>query len=119
MSVIECGGKKIEIDDNGFLSHLEDWDENVAQVLASREGVDTLSHEQMDIISFMRNYYLKFDMFPILNQVCKIVHQSGKCVNEQFVNPEIAWKVAGLPQLGGIHFITIDGGKSYELEECC
>lgn len=45
MSVIECDGKKIEIDDDGFLSNLEDWDESVAQVLATREGVDTLSHE--------------------------------------------------------------------------
>ena len=118
MSVIECDGKKIEIDDDGFLSNLEDWDESVAQVLATREGVDTLSHEQMEIISFMRNYYLKFKVFPILNQLCKIVHQSRKCVNEQFINPEKAWKIAGLPKLSGIHFITMDG-INYKMEECC
>jgi tRNA 2-thiouridine synthesizing protein E len=118
MSVIECAGKTIEIGDDGFLAHLEDWDENVAQVLATREGVDTLSDEQMEIISFMRKYYLKYKVFPILGQLCKIVHQPGKCVNEQFINSEKAWKIAGLPKLGGIHFITFDG-KNYKLEECC
>ena len=118
MSVIECDGKTIEIDDDGFLSNLEDWNEDVAQVLASREGVATLSREQMEIISFMRKYYLKFKVFPILNQLCKIVHQSRKCVNEQFINPEKAWKVAGLPKLSGIHFISMDG-INYKMEECC
>ena len=118
MSAIECAGKMIEIDDDGFLSNLEDWNENVAQVLASRESVDTLSHEQMEIISFMRGYYLKNKVFPILGQLCKVVHQTGKCVNEQFINPEKAWKIAGLPKLSGIHFITFDG-KNYKMEECC
>ncbi len=118
MSIVECAGKKIEIDDDGFLSNLEDWNENVAQELASREGVETLSREQIEIINFMRSYYLKFKVFPILNQLCKIVHQPKKCVNEQFINPEKAWKIAGLPKLSGIHFISMDG-INYKMEECC
>ncbi len=118
MSTIESAGKTIHVDDNGFLSHLDDWDEHVAQELASREGIETLNEEQMEIISFMRSYYLKFKVFPILNQVCKIVHQPRKCVNEQFINPEKAWKIAGLPKQDGIHFITLDG-INYTMEECC
>ena len=118
MSGIECDGKTIELDEDGFLANLEDWDEDVAQALATREGVETLTLEQMEIISFMRQYYLKYKVFPILAQLCKIVHQPGKCVNEQFINPEKAWKIAGLPKLSGIHFVTFDG-KNYKLEECC
>ncbi len=118
MSIIESGGKTIELNDDGFLSNIEDWNENVAQVLATREGVEKLSSEQLEIITFMRIYYLKFKVFPILNQLCKIVHQSRECVNEQFINPEKAWKIAGLPKLSGIHFITMDG-ENYKMEECC
>ena len=29
-----------------------------------------------------------------------------------------AWKIAGLPKLDGIHFVSFDG-KNYRLEECC
>ena len=61
-----------------------------------------------------------------LNYVCKHIHQPNKhihqpneCVNEQFVNPEKAWKIAGLPPLDGVHFISLDGGKHYLLQECC
>ncbi len=118
MSVLECSEKTVELDENGFLLNLEDWDENVAQSLATTVGIDTLNREQLEIITFMRNYYLKFKAFPLLGQVCKIVHQPGKCVNEQFINPEKAWKIAGLPKLDGIHFITVDG-ENYKMEECC
>ncbi|MBU0943687.1 MAG: TusE/DsrC/DsvC family sulfur relay protein [Proteobacteria bacterium] len=118
MSAIECAGKTIQIDEHGFLADLNDWNEDVAQVLATREGVETLSREQMEIISFMRKYYLRNKVFPILNQLCKVVHQSKECVNEQFINPEKAWKIAGLPKLDGIHFITMDG-INYKMEECC
>jgi len=45
MSVIESAGKTIEIDEDGFLSHLDDWNEDVAQVLATREDISSLSPE--------------------------------------------------------------------------
>jgi len=118
MPMLECAGKTVELDENGFLVKLEEWDEDVARSLAAAAGVDGLNEEQLEIITFMRNYYLKFKAFPLLGQVCKIVHQRGKCVNEQFINPEKAWKIAGLPKLDGIHFITLDG-ENYTMEECC
>ena len=67
----------------------------------------------MVIIKFLRDYYKTFTSIPILNYVCKHTHQQKKCVNEQFVNPEKAWKIAGLPLFDGIHFVSLDGGKHY------
>ena len=119
MPTIECGGKQIAIDDKGFLTNTDDWTEGVAQILAQQEGLSALTDEQMEIIKFLRNYYKTFSSFPILNYVCKHTHQEKKCVNEQFVNPEKAWRIAGLPRLDGIHFVSMDGGKHYLMEECC
>jgi tRNA 2-thiouridine synthesizing protein E len=118
MSEIEAAGKTIRIDDEGYLENSADWNPEVAQKLAGREGKAPLTEEQMDIIKFMRNYYGKFHAFPILNQICKNVHQPRECVNEEFINPEKAWKIAGLPKLSGVHFVTMDG-KNYIMEECC
>ncbi len=118
MTTIKYAGKTITVNDDGFLADLDAWDEDTARTLAWREGIKKLSAEQMEIIKFMRNYYKKFDAFPILNQVCKNLHQPRECVNEQFINPETAWRLAGLPKLGGIHFVTLDG-KHYHMEECC
>lgn len=118
MSVIESEGKKINLDDEGYLTNSEDWSPDVARKLAEREGLAPLSDEQISIIQFMRDYYGKFNAFPILNQVCKNVHQPRECVNEEFINPEKAWKLAGLPKLSGINFVSVDG-KNYIMEECC
>ena len=118
MNEIEYAGKKVEIDDDGFLVDSEDWDEGIAQVLAEREGVGNLSDDKIEIIKFMRAYYKKFNAFPILNYVCKNIHQPRECVSEEFINPEKAWKIAGLPKQSGIHFVAVDG-KHYLLEECC
>jgi tRNA 2-thiouridine synthesizing protein E len=118
MSVIELAGKEINLDDEGYLTNSEDWSPDVAQELARREDMEPLSDEQLSIIRFMRDYYAKFNAFPILNHVCKNVHQPRECVNEEFINPEKAWKLAGLPKLSGVHFVTMDG-KNYIMEECC
>jgi tRNA 2-thiouridine synthesizing protein E len=108
----------IHLDKEGYLVDGQDWNEEVAMEIAAREGIDHLNEEQMDIIKFMRQYFHKYKVFPILNNVCKIAHQPKQCVNEQFINPEIAWKVAGLPKQEGFHFISLDG-KTYKMESCC
>ena len=118
MEKLECGGKKIRLDDTGYLVNLEDWDEQVAQVLAEKEGIGQLNDEHLEIVRFMRSYYSKFNAFPILNSVCKNIDQPKECVSEEFINPEKAWKIAGLPKPSGINFVSVDG-KNYRLEECC
>ncbi|MCL4456559.1 MAG: TusE/DsrC/DsvC family sulfur relay protein [Nitrospirae bacterium] len=100
MAVIEYAGGKVNIDDSGYLVNIDDWNEQVACALAEREGVDELTKERMDILKFIREYYKKYNFFPILNAVCKNVHQPKNCINEKFMDPLTAWKLAGLPQPG-------------------
>ena len=120
MAEIERAGKKIALDEDGFLLNLDDWDEQVARDLAKREAVVDLDEEMMEVVRFMRHYYKKFHAFPILNYVCKNVHQPRNCVSQEFINPMKAWKIAGLPKLDGIHFVAVDEKRQhYILEECC
>lgn len=118
MTTIRSGIKNITLDDEGYLTNPKEWDVEVARVLAEREGVKRLTDEQVEIIRFMRGYYEKFKAFPILNYVCKNLKKPRECVNEQFINPDKAWKIAGLPKLDGIHFVSMDG-KNFIMEECC
>jgi TusE/DsrC/DsvC family sulfur relay protein len=100
MPEIEHEGRKIALDQDGFLVRLEDWTEGVARVLAEREGIAGLSEDQLDILKFLRTYYAKHQFFPIVRYVCKNVHQPANCVTEQFIDPVKAWKIAGLPNPG-------------------
>lgn len=118
MTTIEMRGKKLLVDENGYLLNQNDWNEEVAMVLAAHEGIPALSKDQLDIIRFMREYFLKYKVFPILNNVCRIAHQPKECVTEKFINPEKAWKIAGLPKQDGIHFVSLDG-EHYFMEPYC
>jgi TusE/DsrC/DsvC family sulfur relay protein len=100
MPIIEHKGLKITIDEDGFLVKLEDWTEAVARALAAREGIANLPEDKLDILVFMREYYMKHRFFPIVRYVCKNVHQPRNCVTEQFLDPVQAWKIAGLPNPG-------------------
>ena len=98
MPITEYAGTKINIDDEGYLVNFDAWDENTARALARDEGIGDLSGQQMEIIKFIRDYYRKYNFFPILNAVCKNVHQPKNCVHEKFMSPVTAWKIAGLPK---------------------
>ena len=98
MEEFEYGNKKIKLDDEGYLDNFNEWNEDTACGLAAHDGIEELSKERMEVIRFMREYYTRFRSFPILDSVCKNVHQSKNCVNEDFVDPLKAWKIAGLPK---------------------
>ena len=98
MPVIECEGARIEVDDEGYLVNLDDWNEAVALALARREGIEDLGKDRVDIIKFMRDYYKQYSAFPLLRGVCRRVHQSKDCYSEKFIDPLKAWKIAGLPK---------------------
>ncbi len=102
MPFIEVEGKKIELDEDGFLVNFDDWNEKVACAIADREGVSNvcpLTNEKMEIIRFMREYYKKFYGFPVPRYICLNVHQPKNCTYEKFFDPLTAYKIAGLPRV--------------------
>lgn len=97
MPQIEYEGLRIAVDAEGYLISSDAWNEKTAHALAANEGVE-LTKDRLDIILFMREYYKKYNFFPILRSVCKNVHQSKDCFSEDFIDPLKAWKIAGLPK---------------------
>ena len=101
MPTIEYKHTKIEVDDEGYLLNTDEWNEEVACALTQTvEDVEEcdLTKDRMEILHFMRDYYKKYESFPIVRQVCKNVHQDNACLYEQFIDPIKAWKIAGLPK---------------------
>ena len=89
------------LDEEGYLKDFETWSEAFACAMADKEMVSAecpLSEERLEIIRFMRDYWKKFNAFPILRAVCKNVHQPKDCNYKQFPDPIVAWKIAGLPK---------------------
>jgi tRNA 2-thiouridine synthesizing protein E len=113
MPVVEYGDIKFEVDDAGFMVNISDWNERVACAIAEREGVEELTKDRMDIINFLRSYYMEFHAFPILRGVCRDIHKPKDCVRDEFIDPLKAWKIAGLPNPGVI--ATESGDKEHKV----
>lgn len=96
--IIECCGVSACVDEEGYLLNFHDWNESIACGLAEREGIKGLTDEQLDVLKFVRTHYEQFNYFPIIKSICKNLHQEKNCISEQFLNPAVVWKLAGLPK---------------------
>lgn len=97
LDAIEIENQRIELCEGGYLCRFEEWSEQVARELARREGMSGLTEEKLAALRFIREYYAKYGFFPILNAVCRNLHRPKECVREDFIDPLLAWKFAGLP----------------------
>ncbi len=103
METKELGGKQLEVDEDGFIQDPAAWDEAVAAALAKTEGVDQMSEAHWKVVNYLRNYYLEFQMAPMIRKVCK---ETGFKLNEIYElfpsgPAKGACKVAGLPKPTG------------------
>jgi TusE/DsrC/DsvC family sulfur relay protein len=104
MSVLEVKDKKIGLNEEGFLLHPGEWDEEVAKFLAKQEeGIDDLSEEHWKIIKYIRGYYLEKQLAPMVRKICKTTGFTLKHIYELFPSGPAkgACKLAGLPKPDG------------------
>ena len=50
-------GKQINVTETGFLVSLDDWNEQIAAVIAEQEGI-ALTQEHWDVINYLRDEYI-------------------------------------------------------------
>ena len=103
MSMVELGGKQVEVDEDGFIQDPENWDEAVAASLAKTEGVEELGENHWKLVNYLRDYYMEYSMAPMIRKLCKQTGFSLKEVYEMFPSGPAkgACKVAGLPKPTG------------------
>ena len=103
MATVELGGRPLEIDEDGFIQDPDQWDDAVAKSLAETEGVTDLTEEHWKIVHYLREYYLEFNMAPMIRKLCKQTGFPLKKIYELFPSGPAkgACKVAGLPKPTG------------------
>ena len=104
MSHLDVSGKKIELNEEGFLTDSKQWDKQVAEALAQgAESIDNLTPEHWIIIEFIRNHYLETNMAPMVRSICKTTGLPLRRIYELFPSGPAkgACKIAGLPKPDG------------------
>ena len=103
MATLNLGGKDLDIDEDGFIQDPTLWDKGVAADLAKTEGVDDLTDDHWKVVNYLREYYLEFNMAPMIRKLCKSTGFKLKEIYNLFPSGPAkgACKVAGLPKPTG------------------
>ncbi len=104
MPVLEHKDKKIEVNEEGFISHPEEWNDEIAALIAKKEeGIEDLTEDHWAVINYIRNYYLEKNLAPMVRKVCKNTGFQLRYIYELFPSGPAkgACKVAGLPKPDG------------------
>ncbi len=103
MPTFELGTVKIDVDEDGFMNEPSEWNEDVAKALATTEAVTEMTDEHWKLVNYLRDYYLKFGIAPMIRKLCKETGFPLKKVYELFPSGPAkgACKVAGLSKPTG------------------
>lgn len=98
MAELNVNGIVITLDEDGFMEEPELWNEQVALALALTEDVEELTEEHWKLVNYLREYYQKFGVAPMIRKLCKETGFDLKKVYELFPSGPAkgACKIAGL-----------------------
>ncbi len=103
MASIQWQDVVVDVDEDGFMEKPETWSERVALALASTESLENLTENHWKVIRYLREYYQKFGIAPMIRKLCKETGFSLKEIYELFPSGPAkgACKVAGLAKPTG------------------
>ena len=103
MPMKDIAGRKIEVDEEGYLINPSNWDENLARVLAEEEGIPDLTDRHWEVIHFMRKEFQEKQVAPSIRRLKNTGGIPTKELYALFPNgpAKKAAKIAGLPKPKG------------------
>ncbi len=105
----EVNGKSVDADEEGYITNLDEWTEDLAGQIAEGEGVN-MTPEHWEVVNFLREYYAEYQIAPAVRVLTKSIAKklgpdkgNNKYLYELFpYGPaKQACKIAGLPKPTG------------------
>lgn len=103
MTTTTIAAVDVELNDEGFFVHPEQWTEDMAPELARREGIDHLSDAHWTVLRFMRSEFFAKGTGPTVRVLGKSSGVSVKDLYQLFPKgpAKIAARIAGIPKPRG------------------
>jgi tRNA 2-thiouridine synthesizing protein E len=89
MATLELGGQSIEVDEEGYLTNLDDWSKELAEHMATEDGI-TLSDAHWEVINFLRDYFQKYQIAPMIKILVKEI---GKTMGPEKGNTKYLYEL--------------------------
>lgn len=103
MTTATIAATDVELNDEGFFVHPEQWTEEMVPELAQREGIDSLTDQHWTVIRFMRSEFLDKGTGPTVRVLGKSSGVSIKELYQLFPKgpAKVAARIAGIPKPRG------------------
>ena len=72
---IEFDGRRYATDERGYLLHLHDWNEALAEHIATLEGLK-LTPQHWEVVNFVRGYYEEYQIAPAIRVLSKAISKT-------------------------------------------
>jgi tRNA 2-thiouridine synthesizing protein E len=105
----EVNGTVYEADEEGYLTDIGAWNEELAVLIAKDENIE-MSDDAWEVVNFLRNYYEEYQIAPAVRVLTKAIKKklgpdkgNSKYLYELFPYGPAnqACKIAGLPKPTG------------------
>jgi TusE/DsrC/DsvC family sulfur relay protein len=103
MTSTTIAGESVEVDAEGFLVDPQQWNEAIAQAIASANGIGELTERHWQVVRFMRETYLQTGSAPSIRSLGKTSGVPIKELYELFPHgpAKLAAKIGGIPKPRG------------------
>jgi tRNA 2-thiouridine synthesizing protein E len=109
MPTMEFQGKQYEVDEDGYLTNLAEWNKELADHIGELENVK-MTENHWEVVNFLREYYDEYKIAPMIKILTKAIgkklgKEKGKTKYLYELFPggpaKQACKIAGLPKPTG------------------
>lgn len=103
MAKLDLAGSTYEVDEHGFMQEADRWNQDIAAAYAALEGVSELTVDHWKALNYLRDYYLKNGICPMIRRLIKETGFTLKTLYDLFPNgpANSACKWAGIPKPTG------------------
>jgi len=72
MPSMDVNGNAVDVDEEGYLTDINDWNRDIASALAETEEVE-LTDAHWEVIDFLREYYDEYQIAPAVRVLTKAI----------------------------------------------
>jgi TusE/DsrC/DsvC family sulfur relay protein len=103
MPTTTIAGTAVELNDEGFLTDPEQWNEDIAVEIARENGIDPMTDRHWQVVRFMRQEYFEKGTGPTVRILGKTSGVPVKELYQLFPKgpAKVAAKIAGIPKPRG------------------
>jgi tRNA 2-thiouridine synthesizing protein E len=103
MTTLLIANTPVDVDAEGFLQHLDQWNDAVAEAIAADCGIPELTDRHWQVVRYMRDTYLSTGSAPTIRTLGKASGVPVKELYQLFPKgpAKLAARIAGIPKPRG------------------